>query len=129
MTCGYLLCRIVDTVEDAPDTPPEVRDVHYGRLLEVLEGKKLPSHFARDVAALPGKPEELALCANLGRVLHVLGTVPEPMAEAVTRWASEMVRGMAIYSHRPAGADGLRAPAVLCSRSERRSWASGGRAR
>ncbi len=113
VTCGYLLCRIADTVEDAPDTLPEQRDVHYARLLEVLDGRRLPSHFARGIEGLPGKPEELELCARIGRVLHVLDTVPAPMAGAVKRWASEMVRGMAIYSHRPLGHDALRAPAGI----------------
>ncbi|MBC7173178.1 MAG: squalene/phytoene synthase family protein, partial [Polyangiaceae bacterium] len=113
VTCGYLLCRIADTIEDAPDTEAARRDVHYSRLLDVLEGRRHPSHFTRAIGDLVGKPEELELCARIARVLHVLDTVPAPMADAVKRWSSEMVRGMAIYSHRPLGADAIRAPAGI----------------
>jgi 2-polyprenyl-6-methoxyphenol hydroxylase-like FAD-dependent oxidoreductase/phytoene/squalene synthetase len=113
VTAGYLLCRIADTVEDAPDASPDERDGHYGRLLDALEGRGEPSAFAREVGRLAGKTEEIDLAEKLGRVLNVLASVPEPMADAVKRWSAEMVRGMAIYSHRPVGADGLRAPRTI----------------
>src|SRR5690606_39100170 len=107
VTTGYLLCRIADTVEDAPHLDAATRDLHFGRLLDVLEGRELPSHFARGLDDLPGKPEELLLARRLDRVLYVLDAAPAPMAACVRRWAAEMVRGMSIYAHRGPSEDGL----------------------
>src|SRR5690606_15756931 len=101
VTCGYLLCRIADTVEDAPSALATERDAHFARLLDVLEGRKPASWFAREVHVLEGKPEELELASSLGRVLDVLSSVPPAMADAVRRWTAEMVRGMSVYAHRP----------------------------
>ena len=116
VTCGYLLCRIADTVEDNEHFSIPERDTRYAAFLEALEGPAdAPAVAAfedlfRDV---DGDPAELELCRNLGRVLRVFRALPEGMQRKTQRWVAEMTRGMQIYSHRQAGEDGFTAVYTL----------------
>ena len=56
VTCGYLLCRILDTVEDEPGLSLATRDRLYAAFLQVLEIE--PTH-ARAVRSLAASCEEL----------------------------------------------------------------------
>lgn len=110
-TVGYLLCRLVDTIEDHPTLPTRQRDQLYAAFLEVVECAGDPARFVGLVHDLLGPPledegDELALARNLPRVMRVFGALPEPMQAAIRPWVAEMARGMAIYSHRPVGVDG-----------------------
>lgn len=110
VTCGYLLCRIADTIEDAQDVDEEVRDACFTRFLDAVEGRASSGRFARGLDGLPGTPAELALARDLGVVLAVRDALPERERAIVTRWVVEMTRGMAIYTRRVRGADGFLAP-------------------
>ncbi|MBO6939314.1 MAG: squalene/phytoene synthase family protein [Deltaproteobacteria bacterium] len=116
VTCGYLLCRIADTVEDNEFFTIPERDERYAAFLAALEGPAdAPEVQAfealfRDV---DGVPAELELCRNLSRVLRVFRALPEGMQVKTQRWVAEMTRGMQIYSHRAVGDDGLTAVYTL----------------
>lgn len=108
VTCGYLLCRTVDTVEDAGTLPLEDRDELYAAFLDVIErGADATAFAALAAELLPGDDADSVLARNLPRVMRVFGTLPQPHREAVLRWVAEMARGMAIYSRRRPGDDGL----------------------
>ena len=108
VTCGYLLCRIVDTVEDDPEASLAERDELFARFLEVIERGAPAEVFSRRFAELlPGDDAERRLASNLDRVMSIFATI-QPAAQAACRhWVAEMARGMAIYSHRKPGCGGL----------------------
>jgi len=112
VTCGYLLCRIVDTVEDDDTLAPRDQDALYDLFLAALEGYGTPEEFAERFKALTGfaaDSDEYILASQTPRVFAVLATLPDTYPSLVTRWVAEMTYGMAIYSHRPVGGDGLHA--------------------
>lgn len=112
VTCGYLLCRIADTVEDHHGFTMEERDARYAAFLAALEqpadGPDV-LRFEQLFADVDGEPTEVDLCQNLSRVLRVFRGLPQGMQDKTARWAAEMTRGMQIYSHRAPGPDGFTA--------------------
>ena len=111
VTCGYLLCRIVDAVEDNECFTLAERDERYHRFHGVLRGTAPASDFEQLWAGVEGSPEaEIALCSHLSRVMTIVDQVPTDMRTAVLRWVGEMALGMQIYSHRSADPDGVIAP-------------------
>lgn len=110
VTCGYLLCRIADTVEDHPDVPRDKKDMLFQRLLDVTERGAPPRHFSDEFQDIEGKdPEdvELSLARQLPRVMRVFWRLPRTTQEIVLRWVSEMARGMNVYTRREPGEDGF----------------------
>jgi 2-polyprenyl-6-methoxyphenol hydroxylase-like FAD-dependent oxidoreductase/phytoene/squalene synthetase len=105
--CGYLLCRIADTVEDSPTLPISERSRLFGLLLRVLTAGAPAETFTAALPASFGVPEEELLSRSLHRVLRVLGQIPEDMQRTCLEWTAEMARGMEIYAHRPADKDGI----------------------
>lgn len=113
VTCGYLLCRIVDAVEDNEAFTLSDRDERYRSFHDVIQGTASATVFERSWVGIDGSPpEEIDLCSQIHRVMVVLDTVPSEMRDAVLRWVTEMARGMQIYSHRSADRDGVIAPST-----------------
>lgn len=111
VTCGYLLCRIADTVEDNAHFSMEERDLRYAAFLRALRGS---DEDARDFDALWGdvrheNAAELSLAGRTSAVMRVFRTLPEAMQTKTAHWVEEMTRGMQLYSHRPQGGDGMTA--------------------
>ncbi|HOX24979.1 MAG TPA: phytoene/squalene synthase family protein [Candidatus Krumholzibacteria bacterium] len=97
---SYLLCRVADTVEDAPDV-----DLATKRRLLDLFGRALADPSV-DVGplktALPaGGDADTRLAAGAGRVLGLLREQPPAVAAAVVPWVQEMCHGMAEFAGRP----------------------------
>lgn len=113
VTCGYLLCRIIDTVEDHPGLGAAEKERLFARFLRVLERGEPAEGFARAMKRVPGAGPELELARSLPRVVAVLDTARPAVRALVVRWVAEMARGMNIYCHRPPGADGLVALSTL----------------
>ncbi len=113
VTCGYLLCRIADTIEDRPDLALSERDTLFAALLDILEGGREADHFTTAYAAHPGVGSDDALCRSAGRVMAVFRSLPTTVQRSCVPWIAEMIRGMAIYAHRRPGADGINAVADL----------------
>lgn len=113
VTCAYLLCRIVDTLEDHASLSGGEKDRLFRRFLEVLEEGAPAERFTDAMARVPGDGPELTLARCLPRVLAVLDDCTPAARAIVGRWVGEMARGMAIYCHRPAGDDGIVALTTL----------------
>lgn len=109
VSCGYLLCRIADTIEDHPTLPIGQRDALYEAFLGVLERGDAPEGFSRDWAHVPGEGADHTLCLELPRVWRTFQRLPRDLQEHAVPWVAEMTRGMQLYSHRNAAADGLTA--------------------
>ncbi len=108
VTCAYLLCRIADTVEDTPDWSESAKEQLFRLFLGTLDGLVEPSEFEQAVKSAGGQPEERELLLGTGRVYRVFEDTPAELRQICCDWMNELTRGMAIYSRRRPGADGVR---------------------
>ena len=56
VTCGYLLCRIVDAVEDNASFTLSERDQRYRTFHDVIEGAASATEFEQSWAGIEGSP-------------------------------------------------------------------------
>jgi phytoene/squalene synthetase len=114
VTCGYLLCRIVDAVEDNEAFTIGERDERFRGFHDVIRSASDAADFEQSWLSVGGSPpHEIELCSQIHRVMAVLDTVPAETRDVVLRWVTEMARGMQIYSHRAADQDGIIAPTTI----------------
>ncbi len=112
---AYLLCRVVDTVEDDRRLPPSAR----GSLFDAFD-QALANAFAGD-GSLGTVFEELAkseglgvsdhertLCTQAGAVFRTFSSLPDVQRRAIEPRVAEMSRGMRAYSERADQENGLR---------------------
>ncbi|MET0286220.1 MAG: squalene/phytoene synthase family protein [Polyangiales bacterium] len=107
VTCGYLLCRIADTIEDHPAVPRGQKDSLFEMFLATLEHRGEAQKMASAFEEIEGDDAELNAARNFPRVMRVFQKLPESMQVIVSRWTAEMARGMSLYTHREPGPDGF----------------------
>lgn len=107
VTCGYLLCRVADTVEDLPDLTTTQREALYGEFLRVLEDGAAPDDFMRLIGEIGATGSAITLAGRLDSVMRVYRKLPVAMQQSCTAWIAEMTRGMNLYSRRLPDAQGL----------------------
>jgi farnesyl-diphosphate farnesyltransferase len=96
----YLLCRIVDTIEDAADLSPQTKQNLSRLFLDVvLEKASVESFVQPCLKALAhyGNPDELDLIAHTPTVLRILHTCSQDDQSAVSRCVSIMSEGMSYF--------------------------------
>ena len=96
----YLLCRIVDTIEDAADLSPETKQQLSQLFLDaVLEKAPVESFVEPCLKALDhyGNRDELDLIAHTPTVLRILHTCSKHDQAAVSRCVSIMSEGMSYF--------------------------------
>jgi farnesyl-diphosphate farnesyltransferase len=96
----YLLCRIVDTIEDAADLNPEAKQRLSQLFLDaVLEKGSVESFVKPCLEALHhyGNQDELDLIAHTPTVLRILHTCSKDDQAAVSRCVSIMSEGMSHF--------------------------------
>lgn len=109
---SYLLCRLLDTVEDAPGLSVEDRRLLMAPLLEGLHGGAPDDREWRAAVErlLPGRSSsaDLDLMRNQGHVRACFRAAGEPSRLAIARWVSEMGKGMVAWSERMGGGGGIK---------------------
>jgi farnesyl-diphosphate farnesyltransferase len=96
----YLLCRIVDTIEDAADLSPETKQNLSQLFLDAVLGKASVESFVEPcLKALNhyGNQDELDLIAHTPTVLRILHTCSQDDQAAVSRCISIMSEGMSYF--------------------------------
>ena len=96
----YLLCRIVDTIEDAADLNPETKQRLSRLFLDaVLDKNPVESFVNPCLEALRhyGNQDELDLIAHTPTVLRILHTCSKDDQEAVSRCVAIMSEGMSYF--------------------------------
>lgn len=115
VTISYLLCRVADTVEDAPELTADHKVELLGQLAAALDdpGQSLiPLH-----RAFEQRPDaDARLVTRAADVLGVFHAQPLAVRQAVAPWVAEMSRGMAEFAARPPSA--ASSGRVRCLRSE-----------
>jgi farnesyl-diphosphate farnesyltransferase len=101
---GYLLCRAADALEDSwPGAPGEIR-ARFDALTAAVAGDGAAGEtLARDARALESPLADLALLAELPRVLRVHAALGEPSRAIVAECVRVMGSGMSRYASRAAG--------------------------
>lgn len=106
----YLLCRIVDTIEDAVDLSPETKQVLSKLFLEAVLEKSPVSSFVDpclDALKNYSNQDELDLILNTPTVLRILHTCSLRDQVAVSRCISIMSNGMSHF-HGKQAEEGLK---------------------
>ena len=99
----YLLCRIVDTIEDAAELSPTEKQGLSKRFLEAVLGTIPVEAFVSpclDALKDYSNIDELDLIAHTPTVLRILHTFPNQDQEAVSRCVSIMSEGMSHFHNR-----------------------------
>ena len=106
----YLLCRIVDTVEDAADLSAQTKQTLSSLFLDAVLEKTPVENFVQpclDALKNYSNQDELDLIAHTPTVLRILHTCSSEDQQAVSRCVSIMSEGMS-YFHGKQNQAGLR---------------------
>jgi len=106
-TCGYLLCRVADTIEDHPTLPFDQKRDLFQRFLGVVEDGNRAERFTEAFADVPGEGAYFVLAEGLDRVVAVFRALPKPVQRPMQRRVGEMSRGMLTYEKRRDWGDGV----------------------
>jgi farnesyl-diphosphate farnesyltransferase len=97
---SYLLCRVADTVEDAPGLPTARKQELLNRFAVAVDGGAADlTDLERAFAERDDPDAHLAARATL--VVMLLQEQPAAVREAIVPWVVEMCRGMAEFAARP----------------------------
>lgn len=91
---AYLLCRIADTVEDAPGIDPDVKAALFDDFLAAFDNAEALTRFTAGVQELPGEIAHLTLTRNTPLVFAHFGALPPNTRAVVRKWVAEMAVGM-----------------------------------
>ncbi|BAH37503.1 MAG TPA: phytoene/squalene synthase family protein [Gemmatimonas aurantiaca] len=91
---AYLLCRIADTVEDAPGIEPDVKAALFDDFLASFTDAAALTRFTAGVEALTGDLAHLTLTRNTSLVLEHFSRLPQRTQDVVRHWVAEMSVGM-----------------------------------
>ena len=96
----YLLCRIVDTIEDAADLSAQTKQSLSALFLDAVLEKTSVENFVQpclDALKNYSNQDELDLIANTPTVLRILHTCSSDDQKAVSRCVSIMSEGMSFF--------------------------------
>ncbi len=91
---AYLLCRIADTIEDAPQLDADLKAATIDRFLLCFDDPSSATALAADLASWPGDAAHVELSGGTGKVFALFGSLPAASQRLVYRWVAEMARGM-----------------------------------
>ncbi len=94
---SYLLCRIADTLEDAPELDPAVKQSLLALFAASLDDRA--ADLSPLATALGGRPDaDARLVVGAPAVVAHLEALPPAVRDAVVPWVREMCRGMAEFA-------------------------------
>ena len=97
---AYLLCRIVDTIEDEVSLSPEQKKYFCSEFIQVVKSGQNSELFALDLAPLLSKqtlPAEHTLIHVLPRVIEITHKLDPDQIEALATCVETMAEGMPIF--------------------------------
>jgi farnesyl-diphosphate farnesyltransferase len=100
---AYLLCRIVDTIEDEPSLSDARKDYFCRQFLRTLDSPRNAEPFSGQLCASLSNgtpPAEHELIRNVPRVIRITRSFSEPQREALQRCVHTMAKGMAEFQLR-----------------------------
>ena len=100
---AYLLCRIVDTIEDEPGLSGARKNYFCQQFLKTLNVPRNAEAFSRQLCASLSRqtsPAEHELIRNLPHVIRITRSFSEPQREALQRCIRTMAKGMGQFQLR-----------------------------
>lgn len=99
---AYLLCRIADTIEDAPGLSPGERRVRSMEFIRLVSGEPGAEQFARAQADLADRvsPAEAELLAHVPQVLRITHSFRHEQRRILERCVRIMATGMSRHQQR-----------------------------
>jgi farnesyl-diphosphate farnesyltransferase len=97
VTNAYLICRIVDTIEDEASLPLDRKQSFFRQFIEVVNGKLAPHLFAERLFPLLSEgtlPAERELVRNTPIVMKTFFSLDDRQRAAIGRCAETMAYGM-----------------------------------
>jgi farnesyl-diphosphate farnesyltransferase len=97
---AYLLCRIVDTIEDEPLISSASKQYFCQQFVRVLNGVINAERFGRELGAVLSSrtpPAEHELIRNVPRVIHIHRRFSAPQRRALQQCVAIMANGMAEF--------------------------------
>ncbi|HWO99439.1 MAG TPA: phytoene/squalene synthase family protein [Methylococcus sp.] len=97
---GYLLCRIVDTIEDEVGLSSQQKRTFCERFIRVVAGQEAAEPLATDLRPLLSEQTlraERELIAEIPRVIRITHSFAPPQREALSDCVATMARGMAAF--------------------------------
>lgn len=91
---AYLLCRIADTIEDAPELAAERKASLLSDLAACFDSPDSIAHFIRDISIVTGDDAHVRLLRNADLVFESYGQLSEVTRRHVRHWVLEMIGGM-----------------------------------
>ena len=93
---SYLLCRVVDTIEDHTEISDDLRQDLFTRFANLIQADPESSGVEEFTHRWPGHVDihHNALVSNVGLVLGAYRTFPEPTRDPIRRCVLEMIDGM-----------------------------------
>jgi len=104
---AYLLCRVVDTIEDDAELPRDLREWLFDEFSTIVADDSTSTDRFEAAFADFEPNDDRELCRNLGAPIRVFRSVERPLAEAARPHILEMAFGMASYARRWRGPDDL----------------------
>jgi farnesyl-diphosphate farnesyltransferase len=108
---AYLLCRVVDTIEDEPRLPLRSREElfdQFDQLLADVEADPSPFEERCERLGLGGEGADGELCRGAGAVFRCYRDLPDSQQRALTPSVAAMSSGMREYCRRAADEGQLR---------------------
>ena len=91
---AYLLCRIADTLEDAPSLDAADKARLLDEMQRCFDDDAAADAFPAQVAAITGEPAHVRLTRNADLVFVLYRAMSPATQAAVRRWVGEMIAGM-----------------------------------
>ena len=91
---AYLLCRIADTIEDAPDLGAEGKASLLDALAACFDDPASVAEFTARAAVVTGDAAHVRLTRNSDLVFAAYFELPEKTRAHVRHWVREMITGM-----------------------------------
>src|SRR5512133_4398101 len=92
--CAYLICRIADTVEDAPTLAAESKAALLDLLARCFDDPAATAAFVAAVSPVTGDAAHIRLVRNSDLVFAAYRLLPARTRQSVQHWTSEMIVGM-----------------------------------
>lgn len=97
---SYLLCRVVDTIEDDPELPEQRRQQLFTDFVHLVGDDRVEtSPLEAEFADWHGN-DDRELCRNVGAIFRIFRSLPPALADAARPHIIEMAEGMAEYARR-----------------------------
>ena len=91
---AYLLCRIADTIEDAPNLSAGEKAALFDLLAESFEDQAIAGSLADRLTSIPGERAHVELARRADLVFESFATLPDSTRNHIRHWVREMISGM-----------------------------------